>query len=126
MVDLALLGENKQDTLSNIANRQDVSINYLEQTFSMLKKAGLIYSIKGAQGGYKLSQKPSDITIKKVLKVLEGDLSIIEQNPDKEMTSLEKCIKHEVWDKIDEKVNILLSSITIKDLVNENIAKLTE
>lgn len=116
MVDLALLGEGKQDTLSNISNRLNVSLNYLEQTFSMLKKAGLINSIKGSQGGYKLAQSPSSITVEKVLNVLEGDLSIVEQYLDKQMNTLERCIKQEVWDKIDEKVLNLLSNTTIEDL----------
>ena len=77
MIDLALYSQNDQVPLVSIAERQDISKSYLEQVFSTLRKAGLVTSIKGAQGGYVLASDPEDITVGMILRALEGDLSVV-------------------------------------------------
>jgi Rrf2 family protein len=76
MVDLAVHSSGEHVALYSIAERQNISENYLEQVFSILRKAGLVKSVKGAQGGYTLADKPSNISIGAILRVLEGDLSV--------------------------------------------------
>lgn len=118
MVDLAVYSQGGLVTLNSIAERQDVSLNYLEQVFSALKKAGLVRSAKGAQGGYMLSKRPEQITAGDILRVLEGSLSIIDENMENE-TTIRNCIRMNVWDKIDEAVNHFVNSKTLEDLAKD-------
>ncbi|MGE5632663.1 MAG: RrF2 family transcriptional regulator [Caulobacteraceae bacterium] len=121
MVDLAVYSAGDQVTLKSIAERQNISEGYLEQVFSMLRKAGLISSIKGAQGGYILAGKPEDITIGAVLRALEGDLSVVDEKSMNEGTKdmIEKCIRESIWDKINSSIDSVVDNITLEDLVKE-------
>lgn len=121
MVDLTISSHGEHVALNSIAQRQNISENYLEQVFASLRKAGLVKSVKGAQGGYVLSRKPSDISIGDVLRVLEGNLSVIdsEKIEDTDAGSLQNCIKINLWDKLDEGINKLVDSVTLEDLAIE-------
>ncbi len=87
-------------TLASIADRQSISVNYLEQVASDLKRAGYIYSIKGANGGYTLSRAPKDIIIGNVLRSLEGDIRLTELNHENE-SLLQSTIRELVYDKLN-------------------------
>lgn len=121
MVDLAFHARNEHVALNAVAERQNISTNYLEQVFSGLRKAGLVKSVKGAQGGYILAEKPQDITVGTILRVLEGSLSVIDgtETMDIDRKSIQYCLKQSVWDKIDESINNVVDSITLEDLVND-------
>jgi Rrf2 family transcriptional regulator, cysteine metabolism repressor len=121
IVDLAVNSAGDHVPLNSIAERQNVSENYLEQVFSTLRKAGLVKSIKGAQGGYILSKRMSSITVGDVLRALEGDLSVIDGTSESKNASqnMEQCLSKNVWEKINESINSIVDSITIEDLVNE-------
>lgn len=121
MLDLAINSSGDHVSLYSIAERQNISENYLEQVFSTLRKSGLINSVKGAQGGYILAVPASKIKAGMILRALEGDLSIADE--DVESTSpgdtLKNCIKINVWDKLNESINRVVDSITLEDLANE-------
>jgi len=95
----------------------------MEQIFSVLIKADLVKSVKGAQGGYILAEAPSEIKIGKILKALEKNLSVVEESAYDGVAdnSLQNCIKINVWDKITESLNNIVDSITLEDMVNEYI-----
>lgn len=119
MVDLAVYSKSEHVALNSIAERQGISMNYLEQVFSVLRKAGLVKSIKGAQGGYMLSEEPSNIKVGRILRVLEGPLSVIDDNTEKsnkKETSIQYCIKINVWDRMNEALNDFVDSITLENL----------
>lgn len=121
MVDLALNASVEHVALNAVAERQNISMNYLEQVFAALRKAGLVKSVKGAQGGYILARRPDSIKVGDILRVLEGNLSVIDDSEinysdDK---SIQYCLKQNVWDKIDESINSIVDSITLEDLVHE-------
>lgn len=120
MVDLAIHSVDGHVALNSIAERQEISENYLEQVFSVLRKGGLVKSVKGAQGGYTLGDKSSNLTVGNILRVLEGDLSIIDKKGelDKKNT-VEYCIRTNVWDKLNDSVNSVVDSITLEDLVQD-------
>ncbi len=123
MVDLALHTNNGHVALCSIAERQGISLNYLEQVFSALKKAGLIRSIKGAQGGYALAENPANLKVGAILRALEGQLSVIDERTENLRAGhigIEYCIKVNVWDKMNERINSLVDSITLADLVEEH------
>lgn len=121
LVDLAVHSNGGHVALSEIADRQNISMNYLEQVFASLRKAGLISSVKGAQGGYIFAKDMSSITVGDVLRVLEGNLSVTDdakgQNYDDR--SIEYCLKKMVWDKMEACINEFVDSIVIEDLANE-------
>jgi Rrf2 family transcriptional regulator, cysteine metabolism repressor len=121
MIDLAINSAGDHVSLNSIAERQNVSENYLEQVFSTLRKAGLVKSIKGAQGGYVLSDRASNITVGDVLRALEGNLSVIDDASEAKSgsKSMEQCLSKNVWERINESVNSIVDSISVEDLVNE-------
>lgn len=119
MVDLAVFSNGEHVALNNIAERQMISVNYLEQVFSALRKAGLVKSIKGAQGGYILTEKPSQISVGNILRILEGDLSVIDFNDFQCQNTIQACLKEMVWDKMDQCLNEVVDSITLEDLAND-------
>lgn len=117
MIDLALNSNGSFIPLNVIADRQNLSTNYLEQLFSPLKKAKLVKSVKGAQGGYTLGDNPANITIGSILRALEGNLSVINnQNLD---NTIEQCLNILLWQKIDANVNEFIDNITLEHLVSE-------
>lgn len=121
IVDLAVYSKGGYTALSNIAERQGISEKYLEQVFNVLKKAGMVKGVKGARGGYILACDSARTTVRDVLEVLEGELSVVEPSPkDTGMQDvMEKFLEKNVWSKISKQINAVLDSITIEDLVNE-------
>ena len=122
MMDLAVNSGGDHISLNSIAQRQNVSENYLEHVFSMLRKAGLVKSVKGAQGGYILAKSPSNMTVGMILRALEGELSVIDENSERsanEYGSVQYCLKKYVWDKINESINRVVDSITLESLAEE-------
>ncbi len=127
MVDLAVNSAVDHVALKSIAERQGISENYLEQVFSSLRKASLINSIKGAQGGYVLAKSAAGITVGDILRVLEGDLSVIDDKTaaGEQSNKTEACIKGAVWDSINASINEVVDGITLEKLV-EDYKKMTK
>lgn len=119
MVDLAVHSSDAPIPLSTIAERQELSLGYMEQVFSVLRKAGLVNSIKGAQGGYVLADNAANITVGDVLRALEGDLNVVDEEQEADEKGIEYCIKTIVWDKMNESLNKVADSITLEDLVTQ-------
>jgi len=122
MIDLAVYSNGEYVTLASIAERQGISTNYLEQVFSALRKSGLVKSAKGAQGGYVLSESPSDIKVGRILRVLEGPLSVTDED-DENLAGNESCIRNciriNVWEKMNNSLNELVDSVTLEDLAED-------
>lgn len=122
MLDLAVHTDGSQVALLNIAQRQKISTNYLEQVFSMLRKAGLVNSVKGAQGGYILAEKPEKIKVGTVLRALEGDLKVVDDeqlSTESESATAQSCIYRCVWNKINDSIDQVVDSITLQDLIED-------
>lgn len=123
MLDLALHNGEGPVALKSIAERQGISENYLEQLFASLRKAGHIKSIRGAQGGYVLAHKPEEISIGDVLRALEGSLAPVDcvvEDDSAKCTKSDSCVTRLVWEKIRDKVNEVVDSITLSDLIEEH------
>lgn len=122
MLNLAVQSDSDPVTLSSIAERYKISASYLEQVFANLRKAGLIKSFKGAQGGYVLTRQPSETTVGEILRVLEGALFEAPLPEDEQYginDSMEYCLKRKVWDKIDHSIRLIVDNTTLEDLVKE-------
>lgn len=108
-------------TIREIAERQDVSVAYLEQILNTLRRAGLVASIKGPGGGYVLSRKPSEIAIGEILGELEGPVAITScLDPDEGCSRVETCVTHLLWRSLGEKIQDFLGTITLEDLLKED------
>ena len=118
MIDLAVYAKAGQVALNSIAERQGISLNYLEQVFSALRKAGLVRSIKGAQGGYMLTKNPEYTTAGEIIRVLEGSLSVIDEDEADfgRENVIRNCIRACVWERMDEAINSYVDSVTLDDL----------
>lgn len=103
-----------------IAKKQNISDQYLEQLFSALKKAGLVKSVRGAQGGYLLNRDPKDITVGDILTVLEGPVSLSDCLLDDEICENSNiCVTKVVWEKIKKGIEDVIESITLQDMIND-------
>ena len=118
LVDLAAYSARGHVALHEIASRQEISLKYLEQDFSVLRRAGIVKSVKGAQGGYLLTKSPSEIKLSEIVSILEGDLLLIEVE-EPQQTDIRMFLKQAVWDTLNKKVSECLQSITLADLVDD-------
>jgi Rrf2 family protein len=106
-------------TIKEISERQDVSVAYLEQILNKLRRAGIIYSLKGPGGGYVIAEKPEEISIGKILKTLEGPFAVTAcLVPDTgECNRMESCVSRLMWKALSEKIENFLDAITLQDLI---------
>ena len=117
LVDLAANSENENITIKSIAKRQEISENYTENIFSELRRAGIVRGKKGSQGGYVLIKEASNLKIGDVIRAIEGPIKIIDDDANE--NAIDKCIRKNVWNKIDQTLNDFMDSITLEDLVKE-------
>ena len=117
LIDLAINMDSENVSIKAISERKNISERYLEQIFSLLRKAGIIVGRKGAQGGYSLGKNISELTIMEILKVLEGDSIFIDLN-DKEENELEDFVNKNLWKDINTIINDYFTNITLEDLVD--------
>jgi len=122
ILQLAVDSKGEQVSLKSIAEKQNISENYLEQLFAALRKAGLVKSIRGSQGGYMLGKPAKDITVGEVLRALEGSLAPVDcvvENAPKECSRAEECVTRIIWRKMRDSINSVVDSITLDDLLND-------
>ena len=124
MVELALNYGKGSVILKDISKRQNISEKYLSLIIIPLRGVGLVNSIRGAHGGYSLAKDPSQITMKEIVDVLEGDCSLVNcVNDPSACPRVPICASHDIWAIIGGKISETLSSITLDMLVKINQEK---
>jgi Rrf2 family transcriptional regulator, iron-sulfur cluster assembly transcription factor len=123
LLDMAL---NCQDstipvTLSNISQRQGLSLSYLEQLFVKLRRAGLVKSCKGPGGGYVLAKALDELNIAHIIKVVDDNMDARSCNGNVNCKDNKKCLTHDLWNELTKYVYAYLEKITLKDLVNDKL-----
>jgi len=118
LLDLALHQEEQPVLLKDIAQRQQISLQYLEHLITPLIAAGIMLSTRGPKGGVSLTMPPEEIKLREVIQLLEGSIAPVEcvNNPDMCERS-ETCVTRDVWSEMKEAINSVLESITLMDLV---------
>ncbi|MHC4640325.1 MAG: RrF2 family transcriptional regulator [Planctomycetota bacterium] len=102
-----------------IAQRQEISVKYLEQLMTILRSAGFIRSIRGSKGGYLLARQPGQIKLSDVFDSLEGNITTVECVEDKNYCDrTADCIARQVWMQVQQAIKNVLQSITLQDLVD--------
>ncbi|MDK2866170.1 MAG: hypothetical protein PWP51_2217 [Clostridiales bacterium] len=121
MFDLALHFGDGPISLTSIAERQAISVNYLEQLISPLRKAGLVKSVRGAQGGYMLAKAPEMITVGIILTTLEGPLAPTDCVADDEETCdhTHYCVTKVIYEKIYESIKGVVNAITLQHMIDD-------
>lgn len=124
VIDIAVNSETEVVALSGIAQRQNISINYLEQLIAKLKKAGIVLSFRGAQGGYTLAKKPEEISVGDILRALEGDLSPVDCaeviSGGNTCSGSDLCVTKYVWKRISDSINKTVDEMMLSELVQES------
>ena len=125
MVDLAAGGGERPRALADIADQQQISLSYLEQLFAKLRRHGLVQAVRGPGGGYLLAQSPEKTRISDIVGAVDEAL------PSNRCTPVQpagcrgrdtRCATHDLWEQLDEQVQIYLSSITLSDVVAGSLA----
>jgi len=124
LVELAATYDKGPVYLKDIAKIQSISEKYLSLIIIPLRTVGLVKSIRGAHGGYILAKNPSQITLKEIIDVLEGDCSLVDcvKNPST-CPRVPICASHDIWAIIGGKISETLNSITLDMLVKMNQEK---
>ncbi len=119
MIDLALHDSSGFTALKDVSNRQGISIKYLEQITSLLSKFGLLQSVRGPQGGYRLSKPADQYSVGEILRITEGDLAPVACLAEAVNNCPRKaeCSTLEMWQGLNEVINKYLDSKTLADLV---------
>lgn len=119
LIDLAVNSRTELVSLGSIAQRNDISAQYLEHVFSALRKAHIVKSMKGSQGGYFLERDPKEITVAQIVEALEGTYDL-EDEVDRNRVERgdQEAIQHLIIDRINDCVREILEDVTLKDLVD--------
>lgn len=123
IIDLARYSENEPVSIRSIAARQDISERYLEQIVSLLKKGGLVKSIRGVSGGYVLAKDMSEISVGDVLRALEGSLEPVKCaafHSEESCSISGGCVTKYVWQKINQSIAQTVDGMTLEELVEES------
>ena len=124
MLDLALNQGEEPILLKDIAQRQQISLSYLEHLVTPLINGGLIHSTRGARGGVSLAKSPQEIKLSEVIELLEGSLAPVECVNNPELCSRsELCVTRDVWSELKKAMNGVLESTTLQDLVERHKVK---
>ena len=124
LIDLAVYAKDQCVQLSSIAERNNISVKYLEQIFSSLRKAGLVRSVKGPQGGYLLAKSPESITVADVIYALDGsylledERSVVSGADEKGIST---AIQKLLIDQMNDQTDRLLKQLTLRNLVDSSM-----
>ena len=122
MLELAQFGGEGYLPLTEIAERQDISVKYLESIISVLSKAGLVDGVRGKGGGYRLNRKPEEYSVGEILKLTEGSLApvaCLDCKPNKCERAAE-CRTLPMWEKLDTIISDYLDHVSIADLLDSS------
>lgn len=117
MLDLAQHRGDGYISLKDIADRQGVSMKYLESIAAMLNKAGLVDSLRGKSGGYRLNRADGAYTAGEILKLTEGSLAPVACLESGGCRRAEECLTLPLWKKLDDMIDSYLESVTLEDLL---------
>lgn len=121
MLDIALNDAKTPVRIKDIAERQQISDKYLEQIVSSLNKAGFVKSLRGPQGGYRLTKKPEEYTVGMILRLIEGSLAPVACLDDDNInncTRADRCPTLILWEKLYDAISEVVDNITLADLIS--------
>lgn len=120
MLDIAQHDTGEPVRIKDISARQDISLKYLEQIVSVLVRANYLRSIRGPQGGYRLTKRPEEYVVGDILRLTEGSLSPVEclSTDRNECPRADSCVTLRIWKELDEAIRGVVDKYTLEDLLN--------
>jgi Rrf2 family iron-sulfur cluster assembly transcriptional regulator len=123
LVDLARFDNINPVSLRDISLRQGISLDYLEQIFSKLKKNEIVKSIRGTQGGYVLNKNPNDIKLTNIFHAVDEKVKTVQCKKESKRGcngKATKCITHNLWDELEIHINTFFENKSLQDLIKNN------
>ncbi|SOB98556.1 Fe-S cluster assembly transcriptional regulator IscR [Rhodobacter maris] len=124
LVDLATVGPTQMTSLAEISKRQDISLPYLEQLFVRLRRAGLVASVRGPGGGYKLARDPAEIRISDVFEAVDETVSALHVGAGASggiSGSRAQSLANRLWESLSAQVFVFLHQTTLEDVVKNTL-----
>lgn len=127
MADLARFGTGKPVALADIAQRQEISLSYLEQLFAKLRRGDLVKSVRGPGGGYRLARSAEEIRISDVIMAVDEPIKATRceiGSPKGCMGhSSSRCITHDLWEELSHQIHVFLNGVSLADVINGRVAR---
>ena len=124
MVDLARHSNGNPVSLAEIADRQEISLSYLEQLFAKLRRGGLVKSVRGPGGGYLLARPMDGTRISDIILAVDEPIKATRCTPGLSSgchTDQSRCLTHDLWEELGNQIHLYLSSVTLEDVVNRRV-----
>lgn len=118
MLDVALNSKNKPVSLAEISERQEISLSYLEQLFTRLRKHSLVASVRGPGGGYVLNKSLDQITISAIIKAVNESVDVTKCRSQGCCQNGKRCLTHSLWYDLSQRIDSFLTGIALSELVN--------
>lgn len=117
MLDIALYEADKPVTLAGISERQSISLSYLEQLFSRLRKQGLVSSVRGPGGGYRIAKSHHEISVSDIITAVDEQIDATQCGGHENCHEEGRCMTHDLWAALNGKILEYLSGISLADMV---------
>ena len=124
MVDLARHGNGDPVSLTAIAERQEISLSYLEQLFAKLRRNGLVMSVRGPGGGYRLAHDPDQIRISDIIVAVDESIQALRCTPGEAVGcrgDRSRCLTHDLWEELSNQIRLYLSSVSLGDVCEKRV-----
>jgi Rrf2 family iron-sulfur cluster assembly transcriptional regulator len=123
MLDLSLHHDDGPITLADIAERQGISLSYLEQLFSRMRKRELVFSVRGPGGGYSLARPTNEITIAEIITAVDESVDTTRCHGAHNCQNNELCLTHDLWEDLSARIYDYLDQVTLEDMMNRRIVQ---
>ncbi len=120
MVDLATQSHGRPVALAEVAERQEISLSYLEQLFGKLRRGGLVKSVRGPGGGYLLSRTSGDTRVSDIIMAVDEPIKATRcapGSPEGCKSNKSRCLTHDLWEELGNHIYLYLSSVSLEDVV---------
>ncbi len=118
MLDLALHSEDGPVSLSDISDRQEISLSYLEQLFSRLRRNDLVISTRGPGGGYTVARPLTEVVVADIVLAVNESVDATQCSGQKNCHQHGRCLTHDLWESLSQQVENFLRGISLHDLIN--------
>ncbi len=122
MLDLAIDESGKPVTLAGISERQSISLSYLEQLFSRLRRSGLVKSVRGPGGGYRIAKPLAEISVSEIISAVDELIDATQCGGHENCRDDRRCMTHNLWSSLNVKILEYLSGVSLNDLVEAHKA----
>ena len=124
MADLANNADGKPVSLAEVAERQEISLSYLEQLFGKLRKGGIVKSVRGPGGGYLLSRPADDMRVSDIIMAVDEPITATRCKPGSSAgchSDKSRCLTHDLWEELSNQIYLYLSTVSLGDVCNKRV-----